>query len=87
MHNLALTLRAQGELDKARELQERVLDGLGQVLGVQHPDTLTAMRNLAETLRVQGELDAARERGDSLHSSGLASARSKRRGDLTRIVQ
>ena len=62
MSNLAVTLFAQGELDRARELQERVLEVRSAGASVaEHPDTLTAMGNLALTLQAQGELGGARK--------------------------
>ncbi|MEO5376095.1 MAG: tetratricopeptide repeat protein, partial [Alphaproteobacteria bacterium] len=60
MHNLAGTLRSQGDLAGARALQEQALAVRRRVLGVEHPDTLTSMSNLAETLRSQGDLAGAR---------------------------
>ena len=48
MNNLADTLRAQGDLNGARELQEKVLEIRRRILGEEHPDTLTSMNNLAE---------------------------------------
>ena len=38
---------AQGELDRARELQEQVLKVTRRQLGEEHPETLTAMSDLA----------------------------------------
>ena len=61
MGNLAQTLAALGDLDSARELQEQVLEGLRQLLGEQHDETLRAMGNLAQTLAALGDLDSARE--------------------------
>ena len=59
MGNLATTLKARGNLEGAREIQEEVLEIMQQVRGHEHPDTLIAMNNLAETLMAQGELDEA----------------------------
>jgi tetratricopeptide (TPR) repeat protein len=59
MGNLATTLKARGNLEGAREIQEEVLEILQQVRGPEHPDTFIAMNNLAETLMAQGELDEA----------------------------
>jgi hypothetical protein len=56
MDNLAETLRAQGDLPKARQLQEQVLESRRRQLGADHPDTLTTMNNLALTLDAQGDL-------------------------------
>ena len=62
----AWTLRAQGELGAARELEEQVLAGRREVLGERHPDTLTAMNNLAQTRSEQGDFDAARQLAQQL---------------------
>jgi len=59
--NLAVTLRAQGELAGARKIQEEVLEICRHVLGNEHPDTLRSMNNLAGTLHAQGELAGARK--------------------------
>jgi len=40
MHNLAQTLHAQGDLAKARKLQEKVLDIDRRVRGREHPRSL-----------------------------------------------
>jgi len=60
MNNLAETLRAQGDLEGARIIQEQELEITRRVLGAKHPDTLTSMNNLALTLRDQGDLEGAR---------------------------
>jgi len=57
--NLATTIKVQGNLKRAREIQEEVLEIMQQVRGPEHPDSLIAMNNLAETLMAQGELDEA----------------------------
>jgi tetratricopeptide (TPR) repeat protein len=61
MNNLAARFYTLGELDRARELQKRVLDIRRRVLGDEHRETLTVMNNLAETLRAQDDLTGARE--------------------------
>ncbi|HEV7505260.1 MAG TPA: tetratricopeptide repeat protein [Thermoanaerobaculia bacterium] len=61
MSNLAETLRAQGDLARARPLQEQVLASRRRQLGADHPDTLGAMNNLAMTLSDLGDLVKARE--------------------------
>jgi hypothetical protein len=61
MHNLAQTVKAQGDLARARQLQEQVLEASRRSLGVEHPNTLTAMGNLAGTVYAQGDLAGARE--------------------------
>jgi hypothetical protein len=59
MDNLAVTLRAQGDLAGARRLAERVLEARVRVLGEQHPDTLTSMNNLAALLLQSGDRKGA----------------------------
>ena len=61
MNNLAQTLKAQGDLAKAHELQEQVLEARARLLGKEHPDTLTSMNNLAQTVQAQGDLARAHE--------------------------
>ena len=56
MNNLAWTMRAQGELDGARAMQEQVLAVLRRVLGEEHLNTLVSMNNLALTMEAQGDL-------------------------------
>ncbi|MGP8338076.1 MAG: tetratricopeptide repeat protein, partial [Methanosarcinaceae archaeon] len=59
--NLAVTLRAQGDIEGARKIQEQVLEITRRVLGAEHPSTLTSMNNLAVTLRAQGDIEGARK--------------------------
>jgi Flp pilus assembly protein TadD len=59
MGNLALTLKAQGDMAAARKLEEQVLEARRRVLGEQHPDTLTAMNNLAILLFETGDREGA----------------------------
>ncbi len=54
MNNLAEMLSAQGDDVAARQLQGQVLGSRRRVLGVEHPDSLTATLNFAGTLRVAG---------------------------------
>jgi CHAT domain-containing protein len=61
MSNLAATVKAQGDLARARELFEAVLRGCKRVLPEEHPRRLSAMSNLAATVYAQGDLDRARE--------------------------
>jgi Tetratricopeptide repeat/TIR domain len=61
MDNLALMLRALGDLGGARELHQQALDARRRVLGPEHPNTLTSMNNLAATLRALGDPAGARE--------------------------
>ena len=61
VNNLAVTLRAQGDLPGARRLLEAVLEARKRVLGEEHPGTLASTHELAITLRVQAEATAARQ--------------------------
>ena len=58
-NNLAADLRALGEVQAARDLDQDTLGRRRRVLGEDHPDTLTSANNLAEDLR------ALEESGDS----------------------
>ena len=53
MNNLAAALHHQGHLASAESLHRRVLESDTQILGISHPDTLTAMHNLAAVLAHQ----------------------------------
>ena len=59
--DLAVSLRAAGEYQAARELGEDTLARRRRVLGEDHPDTLTSAHGLAISLRAVGERQAARE--------------------------
>ena len=60
MNNLALTYRQQGRMNEAAKLQEEVLQKSKEILGDDHPSTLTSMNNLASMMyRQQGRLDEA----------------------------
>src|SRR5574337_122851 len=61
----------QGTLSLAREANAAALTMATEVLGEDHPDTLTAKNNLAETLCAQGDLAGAR----TLHGAVLAARR------------
>ena len=52
--NLAVSLRAAGEYQAARELDEDTLARRRRVLGEDHPDTLTSADGLAVSLRAVG---------------------------------
>src|SRR6266704_1360711 len=52
--NLAVSLRAAGEYQAARELDEDTLARRRRVLGEDHPDTLAAADGLAVSLRAVG---------------------------------
>jgi tetratricopeptide (TPR) repeat protein len=60
-HNLAADLRALGELERARELDEDTLARRRRILGDDHPNTLQSASGLAIALRELGELERARE--------------------------
>ena len=51
-HNLAIDLRALGEVQAARDLDQDTLTRMRRVLGDDHPDTLASASNLAVDLRV-----------------------------------
>ena len=53
--NLALALRALGDLRAARELDEDTLARRRRVLGDDHPHTLTSASNLADDLHSLGQ--------------------------------
>jgi Tetratricopeptide repeat len=55
VNGLAISLRAAGEYQAARELDEDTLAGRRRVLGEDHPDTLASANGLAISLRVVGE--------------------------------
>ena len=55
--NLAIDLRALGEVQAARDLDHDTLDRRRRVLGHDHPDTLASAANLATDLRALGEAD------------------------------
>jgi Tetratricopeptide repeat/Domain of unknown function (DUF4062)/NB-ARC domain len=57
--NLAVVLRAVGELERAFQLAEQTLARSRRVLGDDHPDTLASASNLAVVLRAVGELERA----------------------------
>ena len=56
-HNLAIDLRALGEVQAARDLDQDTLDRRRRILGHDHPDTLNSAHNLAIDLRALGEAD------------------------------
>jgi len=74
--NLALTLKAQGDLAGARQHEEQVLAARRQMQGEEHPHTLTARLNLAETLWAQGDLASARQ-----HQEQVLAARRRLLGE------
>jgi hypothetical protein len=52
---MAVDMRDLGEVQAARDLDQDTLDRKRQVLGEDHPDTLTSARNLALDLRILGQ--------------------------------
>ena len=56
-HNLAIDLRALGEVEAARDLDRDTLARRRRVLGEDHPHTLASAANLATDLRELGEAD------------------------------
>ncbi len=58
---IGTTYRLIGELDDARRLLRRNLEERTELLGQEHPDTLTSARQLALVLLAAGELDAAHD--------------------------
>ncbi len=56
--NLAVHLRALGEHQAARELDQDTLDRCRRVLGDDHPETQRSARNLAADLKALGESPA-----------------------------
>ena len=58
--DLAVMVRALGDLNKARELEEQVLAVDRRILGDDHPDTLVDANNLANTLNELGDHATAR---------------------------
>ena len=53
--NLAVSLRALGQYQAARELDEDTLTRKRRMLGEDHPDTQRSARNLAADLRALDE--------------------------------
>jgi tetratricopeptide (TPR) repeat protein len=51
MNNLAGVLYSQGKYEKAEKMYRQTLGLMEEVLGREHPFTLTGMNNLAEVLR------------------------------------
>ena len=59
MHQHTLSYSDQGRWKEAEQLAVQVMEIRKTVLGVEHPDTLTAMSNLATMYRDQGMLSEA----------------------------
>ena len=56
-NNLALTLRIVGQYARAREIDQDVYDRRTEVLGADHPYTLSSAMNLARDLRDVGRYE------------------------------
>ena len=65
MNNVAITLRALGDLQAARKLHEQVLDVRKRILGPEHPKTSISAWNLFFALEELGEAARARAVCDS----------------------
>ncbi|CUS09286.1 unnamed protein product, partial [Tuber aestivum] len=53
--NLASVLQSQGKYDESEAMNRRALDGCVNILGHDHPYTLTHVNNLAGVLQGQGK--------------------------------
>ncbi|KAK3938682.1 hypothetical protein QBC46DRAFT_355641 [Diplogelasinospora grovesii] len=53
MNNLAETLEAQGKYEEAERIHRQTLELQENLLGSEHPDTLSSIKNLADALRFQ----------------------------------
>ncbi|KAL4943217.1 hypothetical protein BDV06DRAFT_211251 [Aspergillus oleicola] len=56
---LSSICRDQGRLKEAEELEVQAMEARSQVLGPEHPDTLTSMANMAYTLYSQNKINEA----------------------------
>jgi tetratricopeptide (TPR) repeat protein len=79
LRSLAITLEEKGDLDEAVAAYREVLEGSKQFHGLEHPDTLRAMKELAQTLKVCGKTEEAEglhwaALGLHKHTDGLESA-------------
>jgi Tetratricopeptide repeat len=61
MQQLALYLGATGSYATARAVQRQVLNAREEILGAEHPDTLTARANLARWTGAAGDAASARD--------------------------
>ncbi|KAJ6788122.1 hypothetical protein PWT90_07397 [Aphanocladium album] len=59
LHNMALYLLHQGQWNDAERLQLEAVELRMEILGADHPSTLTSMANLASTYRNQGRWEEA----------------------------
>lgn len=71
MNNLAILLKAKGDLQGAEPLYRQALDINRRVLGEDHPSVAIAMNNLAGLLKGKGDYEAA----EALYRDALAAAR------------
>ncbi|MCP5103333.1 MAG: ATP-binding protein, partial [bacterium] len=60
-NNLSMIYKALGELEKAREFQEKALNIREAILDPRHPDLATSYNNLSTIYQDLGELEKARE--------------------------
>jgi hypothetical protein len=72
-NNLAADLRALGEVQAARDLDQATLESRRRVLGENHPDTLSSANNLAADLRALGEADD--DAGAAINTTKITQAR------------
>ena len=59
--NFGLVFRENGDFNNAEQLEGKVKDMREEVLGAEHPDTITSMSNLASTYWDQGRQDEAEQ--------------------------
>ena len=59
VNNLAVCLRAMGQLKDAEALYRRALEAHERTLSAEHPSTLATVNNLAECRRAMGQLKDA----------------------------
>ncbi len=89
LNNLALTLKAQGDLAGARPLYERALAIREKTLGSEHEDTAQSLNNLALLIQAQGDLAGARllfERALAIREKALGSEHSHTAQSLSNLA-
>lgn len=69
--NLANILRDLAEFEESKAIDQSVLDGQQQLLGAEHPHTLSTRSSLAADLRAMGDYDAALELDRATYRSWL----------------
>jgi len=52
-------LQSQGKYEEAEVMHRRALKGRENVLGPEHPDTLSSVNNLGMVLKTQGKYEEA----------------------------